>query len=153
MRFDTLNPVTLLPAQPTEAGTPVLSRLPFLLANVVPMPRLPDDGSKPDDKHSKNEEATPGETSEDQEEDLPEIFQLIKLPDFRHLFEYYYFDKDRKIETFKMRMRILRGVQGDVALSDPVKRSKKFEQIRTVRYGNALYFHYTRPGKRFIGEI
>lgn len=153
MRFDAINPVTLLPAQPTEAGTPVLSRLPFLLANVVPMPRLPDDSSKPDDKHSKNQNAEQTESTEDQEEDLPEIFQLIELPDFRHLFEYYYFDKNGKIETFKMRMRILRGVQGDIALSDQVKSTKSFEQIRKIRYGNALYFHYTRPGKRFIGEI
>lgn len=152
MRFDALNPVSLLPAQPTEAGTPVLSRLPFLLANVVPMPNLPDDGSKPEDKHSKNEAEQPDQ-AEQEEDELPEIFQLINPPDFRHLFEYYYFDKNRKLEKLKIKMRIFRGIKGDVGLSEPVKNYSGFNDIRTMRYGNTMFFHYTRPGKRFVGQM
>ncbi len=151
MRFDAINPVTLLPAQPTEAGTPVLSKLPFLLANVVPMPKLPDDGSKPEDKHSKNQ-AEESEQTEEQEE-LPEIFKLIESPDFRHLFEYYYFDKNRKLENLKIRFRIRRGIKGDIGLSESIKSFKGFNDIRTLRYGNTMFYHYTRPGKRFAGEM
>ena len=153
MRFDAVNPLSMLPAQPTESGTPVLSKLPFLLANVVPMPRLPDRDARPEEKHSKNEYEQSSEEAEDEEDFLPEIFKLVAPPDFRHLFEYYYFDKDRQIVELRKKLRFLRSIQPETGLSQSFKQASGFENLRTVRYGSTVFFHNTRPGARFAGEM
>lgn len=152
MRFDAINPASMIPAQPTEGGTPILGQIPFDPAMVVPMPNLPDDGSRPEDKHSKNEQEK-AEAKKQADEELPEIFQLIMARQFTELFRFYFFVYDSETWMIKKKWRELLGVHAFDPLPFAMKKSPEVHEKRTHRYEYSIFYHNTKPGKRFTGAI
>lgn len=153
MRFDAINPASMLPNQPTEGGTPILSQIPFDPAMVVPMPNLPDDASRPEDKHSKNEQEKLNPDDINAKKTLPEIFQLLAGFDFSELFRFYFFIYDGDTWFLQKKWRELLGIKEFDPIPHAMKKSSHVHEQRTDLYNFTIFYHGAKPGQRFTGSM
>lgn len=156
MRLDFINPATLTPAQSTEGGAPLGIQNPVPFENVVPTFNLPDDGAKPEDKHSKNSQQRPEELEEGSEsgsEPIPEMFQLVMPQDFRELFYLYLGQNEFDLLRVVKKFRLFNNIEKLKPYSGFYIKSSQSREMRTDSYQTTLFYHYNRPGERFTGNL
>lgn len=155
MRLDIMNPASLMPAQPSESGAPVMVQNPVPFQSVTPTRNLPDEGSRPDDKDpkNKNEYQNIEEDERVEHRQLPESFMLIMAPDFRDLFLSYLKEETFPLVQARREQRSQNGVGYLKPFSEPyAKMTKNFTQ-REENHQEVLMYHYRRPGNRFKGKM
>ncbi len=142
----------MLPPQTEAGGTPLLGSLPFDPANVAALANLPEDGARPEDKHSKNQQ-TKTEKENSEEPELPEIFSLIMGKDFSELLRFYFFLYGGETWFVKKKWREILGVDALDPIPFSMKKASHIHERRLILYEYSILFHVSMPGKRFSGSM
>lgn len=152
MRVDAINTPNLVPTPPTEAGAPLAAseRLPF--SSVMPSPILPEEGSRTDDRHSRNDQPRT-EQEEEYQEELPEVFQLIIGPDFATFLRFLSVEAHDRIFKITKEIQRLRKITRNFLYPEYFVKTDPMKVSITESYTSVNFYHETRPGKRFKGAM
>lgn len=157
MRLDFVNPASLMPTQQADAGVVAQQNTPQPLSNVVPAFRMPDDGSRPEDKEQDNKDSYAQLNEEINEENgeqaLPEIFKLAAQPQFRELLQFYLGVDEGQLWVKMHKARLLNEVEHMRPYSGMFTQKSDSQEVRSNTYGKTLFYHYAMPGKRFKGQM
>lgn len=157
MRIDFVNPSTLIPTQQTDSGVPLLSINPIQFEEVKPAFNLPDKGTRPEDKHPKNKnpyQLNGVETDEDEiTQLLPESFKLILYQQFHDVFKAFLDLKIEALDNIRRTLRAENGMGLNQTFSTTYANSPHVSEIRDQQHNVVIFYHYSRPGLRFKGEM
>ncbi|MBP3191984.1 hypothetical protein [Natronogracilivirga saccharolytica] len=156
MLYHFLHPSAQTTSQPVEGTHQIPGLNPYHQRGLPAAFRLPDDGSKPDDKENEQQEAQQSiNNAQHLPEGMPEMFRLVLNSDFREMFEFFMTPGHDEIIHMRNNIRHQKGLSEQTLFRPDIMNlaSHDIDDIRNKTYFFTHYFFHSPLGTHFKAVI
>lgn len=155
MLYHFLHPSAQSTSQPVESTHQIPGLNPYHQRGLPAAFRLPDDGSRPDDKEKEKQEAQESINNESLPSGMPEMFRLVLNSDFREMFEFFMTPGHDEIIHMRNNFRHQKGVSEQTLFRPELMNvaSGNTDDIRNETYFFTYYFFHSPMGMHFKAVI
>ncbi len=137
-------------AQPVEGLAAVPGINPYQQRGIPAAFRMPDDGSKTDDKEDEDKQYQEMEEYEALPPGTPEMFRLIMGPNFREMLDFFLTPGHQDILQIRASIREHKALSDKDLYRPEIMNNDYLDQIRHKLYLVTFEFYHSPNGKSFI---
>jgi len=151
MLYHFLHPSTQPGVQPVEGSAQIPGLHPYHQGSLPAVFRMPDDGSRTDDKEREKQQGeSPGVSKGDLPEGMPEMFRLVLNSDFSDYFHFFMTPQHDEIIFLRNGLRYDKGISAKTLYrTEIVKNSEIVDEFRHDTYEFCVHHFHSPSGIRF----